>query len=393
MEVHEKLRHLSEDQVEEVINLYLDNSYKLDDITNKYSIDINPRNLVSILPPIKTNDFCEYCNVKLVQYIKNRKYSRDNLDNSTCPKCGHVYVRGLYSTEVCNCSNCKKKNKEYMKLLSKKIKEVYTLNLKKYKFDLLTLQEKFTLINLMKSNISKNYQYLHPLIYQSIDYIDPPEYIIDDYNSLIHKNIILISPYNNIDAFDESNFPYEINIAKAKFDVNVEFTKSNLYELEKGIYFKNLVYGDEELIELWKDLLYDDAINYFKTMLNNRQLDLVFNAKADYEFRNMISELSHTQILYLCNRVAKNLSDKCIQNDRTINRANNDSYSYLNNLYKYYIKMELPIHYINYYEIGDRLLFFIECVLDKPITILNKPPSIELLKDETVEVELQDIES
>ena len=65
MEINEKLKHLTENQIEEVVTLYLDKAVKISDILSKYNIDVKPAGLLKILPPMKTNDICVICGKNL----------------------------------------------------------------------------------------------------------------------------------------------------------------------------------------------------------------------------------------------------------------------------------------------------------------------------------------
>ena len=42
MEINEKLKHLTETQIEEVVTMYMDKSIKIADILSKYNIDVKP---------------------------------------------------------------------------------------------------------------------------------------------------------------------------------------------------------------------------------------------------------------------------------------------------------------------------------------------------------------
>ena len=61
MEINEKLKHLTETQIEEVVTMYMDKSIKISDILSKYNIDVKPGGLLKILPPVRTNDVCVIC--------------------------------------------------------------------------------------------------------------------------------------------------------------------------------------------------------------------------------------------------------------------------------------------------------------------------------------------
>ena len=58
MNSNEKLNHLSQKQIEEVVKKYMDKSIKIQDILDEYDIDVKPSKLLQLLPPVKTQEKC-----------------------------------------------------------------------------------------------------------------------------------------------------------------------------------------------------------------------------------------------------------------------------------------------------------------------------------------------
>ena len=109
MEINRKLEHLTEEQIEEVITMYKDKSIRLSNIISKYNIDVKPSGLLSILPPIKTDEVCAICGAYLYQKLKPRTgYASDSQKDKFCLECGHwVYAKSIWETKKCTCEGCK----------------------------------------------------------------------------------------------------------------------------------------------------------------------------------------------------------------------------------------------------------------------------------------------
>lgn len=52
MEYNEKLSHLTPDQIDDIVRMYSDKTFKVADIINKYNIDVPVTSFIKILPPI-----------------------------------------------------------------------------------------------------------------------------------------------------------------------------------------------------------------------------------------------------------------------------------------------------------------------------------------------------
>ena len=79
MENNKKISHLSEEQLKEVREMYLNKKIKISEILNKYNIDVSTSSLLKILPPIITNEICKICGENLYEKIKSRTaYSYSN---------------------------------------------------------------------------------------------------------------------------------------------------------------------------------------------------------------------------------------------------------------------------------------------------------------------------
>ena len=105
MEINRKLELLTEEQIEEVITMYKDKSIRLSNIISKYNIDVKPSGLLSILPPIKTDEVCAICGAYLYQKLKPRTgYASDSQKDKFCLECGHwVYAKSIWETKKCTC--------------------------------------------------------------------------------------------------------------------------------------------------------------------------------------------------------------------------------------------------------------------------------------------------
>lgn len=152
MEINEKLEHLTETQIEEVVAMYMDKSIKISDILSKYNIDVKPGGLLKILPPVRTNDVCVICGEFLYKNIEARtaySYSGEQSDRF-CLNCGHKeYANNGWRRKKCDCNGCKAIEMMEYERKKKEIRKTYEKENDRIDFAELILADQVKLIYLL----------------------------------------------------------------------------------------------------------------------------------------------------------------------------------------------------------------------------------------------------
>lgn len=373
MEINRKLEHLTEEQIEEVITMYKDKSIRLSNIISKYNIDVKPSGLLSILPPIKTDEVCAICGAYLYQKIKPRTgYASDSQKDKFCLECGHwVYAKSIWETKKCTCEGCKAIAKAEEERKKKQIQEIYSKEKAQINFTELTLSDQIKLVYVLMNNSFHNVSEIAPM--------EPEGKWIQYINRLTEIKAISVSPESAVNAFCKENFPNEYYVAKVQYNVNVIFDDEILYKINNNSYFIENS-NEEELIILLKKNIYDDLIRQFEDMLNSRRLQLHISENANDKFIELIDKISYTQILTLCNRVAVFFSDKVLTGNMSKSMAKNAALLNVSKFYDRAIQSDWTINHAEICHIGKELQFFIERILNKKTTILKDIASAENLR-------------
>lgn len=373
MEINRKLEHLTEEQIEEVITMYKDKSIRLSNIISKYNIDVKPSGLLSILPPIKTDEVCAICGAYLYQKLKPRTgYASDSQKDKFCLKCGHwVYAKSIWETKKCTCEGCKAIAKAEEERKKKQIQEIYSKEKAQINFTELTLSDQIKLVYVLMNNSFHNVSEIAPM--------EPEGKWIQYINRLTEIKAISVSPESAVNAFCKENFPNEYYVAKVQYNVNVIFDDEILYKINNNSYFIENS-NEEELIILLKKYIYDDLIRQFEDMLNSRRLQLHISENANDKFIELIDKISYTQILTLCNRVAVFFSDKVLTGNMSKSMAKNAALLNVSKFYDRAIQSDWTINHAEICHIGKELQFFIERILNKKTTILKDIASAENLR-------------
>lgn len=373
MEINRKLEHLTEEQIEEVITMYKDKSIRLSNIISKYNIDVKPSGLLSILPPIKTDEVCAICGAYLYQKLKPRTgYASDSQKDKFCLECGHwVYAKSIWETKKCTCEGCKAIAKAEEERKKKQIQEIYSKEKAQINFTELTLSDQIKLVYVLMNNSFHNVSEIAPM--------EPEGKWIQYINRLTEIKAISVSPESAVNAFCKENFPNEYYVAKVQYNVNVIFDDEILYKINNNSYFIENS-NEEELIILLKKYIYDDLIRQFEDMLNSRRLQLHISENANDKFIELIDKISYTQILTLCNRVAVFFSDKVLTGNISKSMAKNAALLNVSKFYDRAIQSDWTINHAEICHIGKELQFFIERILNKKTTILKDIASAENLR-------------
>lgn len=373
MEINRKLEHLTEEQIEEVITMYKDKSIRLSNIISKYNIDVKPSGLLSVLPPIKTDEVCAICGAYLYQKLKPRTgYASDSQKDKFCLECGHwVYAKSIWETKKCTCEGCKAIAKAEEERKKKQIQEIYSKEKAQINFTELTLSDQIKLVYVLMNNSFHNVSEIAPM--------EPEGKWIQYINRLTEIKAISVSPESAVNAFCKENFPNEYYVAKVQYNVNVIFDDEILYKINNNSYFIENS-NEEELIILLKKYIYDDLIRQFEDMLNSRRLQLHISENANDKFIELIDKISYTQILTLCNRVAVFFSDKVLTGNMSKSMAKNAALLNVSKFYDRAIQSDWTINHAEICHIGKELQFFIERILNKKTTILKDIASAENLR-------------
>ena len=373
MEINRKLEHLTEEQIEECITMYKDKSIRLSNIISKYNIDVKPSGLLSILPPIKTDEVCAICGAYLYQKLKPRTgYASDSQKDKFCLECGHwVYAKSIWETKKCTCEGCKAIAKAEEERKKKQIQEIYSKEKAQINFTELTLSDQIKLVYVLMNNSFHNVSEIAPM--------EPEGKWIQYINRLTEIKAISVSPESAVNAFCKENFPNEYYVAKVQYNVNVIFDDEILYKINNNSYFIENS-NEEELIILLKKYIYDDLIRQFEDMLNSRRLQLHISENANDKFIELIDKISYTQILTLCNRVAVFFSDKVLTGNMSKSMAKNAALLNVSKFYDRAIQSDWTINHAEICHIGKELQFFIERILNKKTTILKDIASAENLR-------------
>lgn len=270
--MNEKLLHLSNEQIQELIERYYDKE-KVSDLISYYNLELQPSQLVKHLPPEVLEVKCIYCNLNLVKKRVSRDSQSWKINPAFCSKCGHE------EGNICSCQNCKNlENYQRNRSLQEKQDFLYIWinheDKEKIEINDLTFIDKVFLGALLREGISEDYNFIRPIE----SFINPLTPTFEFHSEFIDRlfNIGAIVIHQNTDPEsisiedyeegDYSFYPYKVTWA-----LNVKSDKLNKVPLIDSIINPIDIKKEdfEDAFLLWKKIAVYESIEYFEHSVNN----------------------------------------------------------------------------------------------------------------------------
>lgn len=279
----EKLSHLSESQIEELMGRYYDGGEKNDTLIKAYNIDIRSSLLVKAFPlKIHNDTLCPYCKIPMVSYRESKSsYSLRN-PKMFCLECEHKD-----NDYYCKCINCHKIREEREDLQrqkeAKQNESKRQILLESYEYensmpisiDELTIKDKLYICALLRTSLSENFISINPLTGVKANLAPTIQYKMNIISHLRNKSIVLFSPLTSLDSIlienDEiksyypMNVTLKLNVAPERYDEVVQ----NLLHLkiDKEI--------DKEIkLELWYEIGLFECLEFLYAKMEEYNLPI-----------------------------------------------------------------------------------------------------------------------
>jgi hypothetical protein len=379
LELNEKLKHLSAQQIEEVIRKYEDKSIKLVDIISEYKIGVKPVGLLKILPQVKTETSCIYCGSNMYHEREGRNsYTYNGINKITfCDVCGHKeYPKSRSRINQCECDNCVSYRLQLIQDKRDLIRHLYEEEQEKLNFSEIEFRDQIDLIYVLMNNPKRNIFEVVPIKFDAID----KKQWIRRLNRLLDIKVLSVSPDTEISAFKDDDFPYTVFIDKAIYRINVLFEDDTIDQINNNSYFREKTSSEEKLAVL-KEYIYNDAISLFSEFLMERHLELIITENANNSFIGLINKISYSQLTCLCIKVAKYFSDKVITGEMSKKAACNAALLNVSKFYENAIESNWELHHLDLKYVGKDLQYYVERILGKKLDLLKKVLSDDLIEN------------
>tara|TARA_R110001592_G_scaffold341396_1_gene630357 strand:- start:1083 stop:2255 length:1173 start_codon:yes stop_codon:yes gene_type:complete len=331
--MHEKLSHLSHDQIADMLTQYYEGGEKVSILIEKFGLDIHPSGFVGIFPFHVHSDLaCPYCDGEnLVSKRLSREHGAWRIGHAFCPTCNHE------SWDHCRCPNCAALKRNEHQIIEQTKRDLINLDFSGPYRDIplaeeLTFTDAVYLLSLARHSLSEDFFSAQPFSDQSPVFAPTHDFRNEIIKHLYAKGFISISNESDISAFD---FSEDLTSIPAYYPTRViwEFLPS-MAPVNRGIYLnklENLVrngpwpkdWGKDVLL-LWRQISKYECFEYYLHMLSQRGYDLdEIGPKTHKVFETMLERFAVSQVFNLSWQAIRDTTDYIVKENLPTYRAKN----------------------------------------------------------------------
>lgn len=330
MQVHQKLAHLSDKQIADLLQKYNDPSIPLKDIISAFSINSTPSAFHVLLPlQVHADSPCLYCPGVLLQ---SRRLSRSGYASpeKRCPACGHR------DSAYCRCQNCRETAAREQRRLEEIKRDAVRKDLGGRYWnggvESLTLRDAVYISALIRQSLSEDLLTVDPYAFGPPQLAPTSDHLQEIIRYLQRKSLLAVAPESGLDAFV---FNEELTEVHSYYPAKVDWLfLPGLDTLEKQRFLRGLtaaIEGDwpetwrNEAPGLWREIAKAEAFEYFFHLLEQRgyHLDKI-GEKTHSVFDFLIERFPVSKIYNLTWQAVRDITDYNVRNSIPIHLAKNN---------------------------------------------------------------------
>lgn len=296
MKIHDKLKHLSLDDINTLMDLYYSGEKNATELIKLYNINGVPSQLYKFFPAIKQEDnLCEHCGSAMYLKRPSKTSYGKNLEKPYCENCGHT------DSFNCTCKACVEKRELELKELEKAerdlIEKTYALHGNFKNYDDLTFTQKVYLGALCRYALGEDGNTIKP-IDSSYGSLAPSQMVHEVVTELFDNGIILVHPNSPLEAFVKNeNFPNSFYTYKVTYFVNIKYA-SNKQDTVDKILNPDLRSIDciEEAYDIWRRIALTECIDYLLLQMNRVGFKFEPGEKTVSVMNTLLDNFSVSQI-------------------------------------------------------------------------------------------------
>lgn len=317
----EEIRHLSDEQIEEIYKRYLEGE-KTSQLMEQFQIPSTVRSLLKVLPPIVSTDLtCPYCELPMWM----RRYARGtplSLRSAfKCVRCEHQHsVPGANGRHTaCNCTECFKVRQQQLAARAARdrleLQARYGAQLPAVPYANLGFVQKLTLLALLDDGYGANVEWIAPLNAPSREELlaltfEAREELLKD---LHETGVLAVSTESDINAFDRSEGCSIRDYSAVRWLPNVTLdglarcTRENLYlALYQELSGSVKAAWKSEIYSLVFSLAREESLQYIRVLASEVDFAFTAEARADEVVGQLLQDFSVSQLYYFARLAVRN---------------------------------------------------------------------------------------
>ncbi|MCM8743283.1 hypothetical protein [Pseudomonas koreensis] len=316
----EEVRHLSEEQIEQIYERYL-NGEKSAELMAEFQIPATVRSLLKVLPPIVSRELtCPYCDLPM-WVRRHAKGTPVSLRKPfQCISCEHQHLPpGPGRRAPCTCRECRKVRQQ--QIAAQAQRDRIELELRyggpcpPVPYASLKFVQKLTLLALLDDGTAANVEWIAPLGAASrSELLAPTSELCEQWVKELHEaRVLRVATDSEIKAFDRADGCRIIDYAAVHWLPNVALqpdrccSRANLYlalyqELSDGVQPA----WKSELYTLIFDMAREESIQYVRILANEVSFTFTAESRAETIVGQLLQDFSVSQIFYFARLAVKN---------------------------------------------------------------------------------------
>ena len=315
--MHAKLSHLTDEQYDELLELYYDpdKEFTVSQILESYDINARPSEFVSLLKPVVHEFNCPYC-VKYKMISKAKSRSGYSSQDPYCPKCKHT------NSSYCNCSNCNEMRIDRRQQEEHDAREIIhthygSMDLQVVELEELDIEAALFLKVILSHKVSENFSSLSPFDRTQTNISPTYELTMLMLKKLMKHGLICPDPSSDLKCFDLENYDGQ---TLSYYPTRVDWVLfPNLSETEKGFYITAIddyiryledaeIGGFKEAeLRVWHSIVRAEAIEYYMLKTSELGFELSdFGSKTNAVFDDLANRFPLSQIYQIIFQATKN---------------------------------------------------------------------------------------
>ncbi|VEF10671.1 Uncharacterised protein [Pseudomonas fluorescens] len=317
----EEIRHLSDEQIEQVYQRYLDGE-KTAALMAEFKIPSTVRSLLKVLPPIVSDELsCPYCDLPM--WV--RRHARDTAvalrHPFKCVRCEHQHsVAGANSRHAtCSCSECFKLRQQ--QVAARAARDRLELEARHgapspaVPYANLGFVQKLTLLALLDDGYGAHVEWIAPLNAPSRE--EPLALTHEACEELLkglhESGVLVVSTESDIKAFDRTEGCSIREYSAVRWLPNVTLdgpersTRENLYlALYQELSGNVQAAWKSEIYALIFSLAREDSIQYIRVLASEVDFAFTAEARAEEVVGQLLQDFSVSQLYYFARLAVRN---------------------------------------------------------------------------------------
>src|SRR5471030_166129 len=321
LERADEIKHLSEEQVEQLYQRYLSGE-KIAELLAAFGLPSTVRSVLKILPPIVSKDLsCPYCDLPMWVRRHARGTPASIHDPFKCVRCEHrYYVPGNYGRRtLCMCAECYKVRQQEIAAQAQRdrceLEQCYGTQRPPVSYAALGFVQKLALLALLDDGSSAGADRISALKagtrseYLALN----DETSADLVKNLFESGVLLVDPDSDIKAFDRtagyriSDFCAVQWLPNVAVDGGVHCARDALYlALYQELSGSVQPTWKSELYALMFSLARDESIQYIRVLANEVSFAFTAESRAEAVVGQLLQNFSVSHIYYFARLAVKN---------------------------------------------------------------------------------------